>query len=89
MYHTREFSCMCSPYCRYTKFVYLNCISSAQRLFELFLGTQLASVSTFLLAAVLCARGETGVTFSAHGLLTIVPLGQQGQRRIVDPTTET
>jgi hypothetical protein len=58
-------------------------------LFELFLGTQLVCVSTFLLSAVRGPGWKTSVAFSANGLLTVETLGQQSERGIVDSTTET
>jgi hypothetical protein len=59
-----------------------------QFLFELFLGTQLTGVSTLLLSAVFGTRREAGVAFSAHGLVAVVRLCEQGQRRIIHTPTQ-
>jgi len=57
-------------------------------LFELFLGAQLARVSAFLLSAVGGTGWETRIAFSADGLVAVESLGEEGQRRVVDTTTE-
>lgn len=58
-------------------------------LLELLLGTDLAGVSTLLLAAVLGLGRKSCVAFSAHGLVAVEFLGQERQGRIVDSSTQT
>lgn len=45
-------------------------------------------MSTFLFTAIGGTGWKAGIAFSANGLLTIVLLGQQGQGRIVDTSTQ-
>jgi hypothetical protein len=60
-----------------------------QVLFELFLGAQLTGVSTLFLSAIGGTGWETRIALSAHGLVAIVSLGQEGQTRVVDSSAET
>ena len=46
-------------------------------------------MSTFLLAAVGGTGWKAGIAFSANGLLAVVTLGQQSQRRIIDSTSQS
>ena len=58
------------------------------RLLQLFLGPQLVGVAALLLAAVLGARGQTGVADSADLLVLVVLLRKHHQRRLNDAATQ-
>jgi hypothetical protein len=57
-------------------------------LLELFLGAQLTGMSTLFLSAIGGTGRETRIALSAHGLVAIVPLGQEGQTRVVDSSAK-
>eukprot|EP00532_Pseudo-nitzschia_australis_P002156 CAMPEP_0168189262 /NCGR_PEP_ID=MMETSP0139_2-20121125/16249_1 /TAXON_ID=44445 /ORGANISM="Pseudo-nitzschia australis, Strain 10249 10 AB" /LENGTH=162 /DNA_ID=CAMNT_0008112079 /DNA_START=99 /DNA_END=587 /DNA_ORIENTATION=- len=62
---------------------------ASNHLFELFLGSQLRSVSALFLAAVAGLGWKTGVALAADGLVTVELAGKHGQGRIVNPSSQT
>merc|ERR1719352_266144 len=59
------------------------------QLLQFLLGPKLVGAATLLLAAVLSARGKTGVALAADLLLAIVLACKSGEGRINGPTAET
>lgn len=58
-------------------------------LFKLFLGTELAGMSTFLLTAIGCLGGETGITFATDCLVTVKALGKHGKGWVIHSASES
>lgn len=65
---------------------FVNASTEASRLLELLLWAELVGVSALLLAAVGCARWETGVALAANHLVA-VELGSKGLEGWLDDTT--
>ena len=58
-------------------------------LFKLLLRAELICVAALLLSAILGTRWQPRVALPAYGLVTIVSLGQQRQRRVVHTSSKT